>query len=283
MFPAFVRAYPPSQPSSDMAYWFPFIHDELMVEADGQQVRLIQGSIQEMQAHLHPQEALFIGTFEGVPCMTCEVETDFVVPAAWKTLSLREIFGRLDEPAYSIVGYATQLLYWRRTSRFCPVTGDATVDEVGTWGRRCLVCGHTAYPHVTPAILALVHDGERMLLTHKPGWGKRYSCIAGFTEPGESLEECVQREVFEEVGLEVTYMRYIGSQPWPFPHQLMVGYTARYTGGTLRLQQDELDDALWFDVDNLPDMPPLMSLAHFIIKTWITEVQQKRKDTSKNI
>jgi len=122
-----------------------------------------------------------------------------------------------------------------------------------------------------------------MLLTHKPGWGKRYSCIAGFTEPGESLEECVQREVFEEVGLEVTDMRYIGSQPWPFPHQLMVGYTARYTGGTLRLQQDELDDALWFDVDNLPDMPPLMSLAHFIIKTWITEVQQKRKDTSKNI
>jgi NAD+ diphosphatase len=122
---------------------------------------------------------------------------------------------------------------------------------------------------VTPAILVLVYDEDRMLLTHKPGWGKRYSCIAGFVEPGESLEGCVQREVHEEVGLQVTDIHYVGSQPWPFPHQLMVGYTARYAAGTLHIDQQELDDARWFRADALPEFPPPQSLAHQIIVGWL--------------
>ncbi len=283
MFPTFVRAYPPSQPTADTACWLPFIYGEVLVEDHGQYVTLIKANSQEIQARLQSQEALYIGMLEEVPCLTCEVGANFVVPNEWRLLSLRGLFGLLDEPAYSVVGYATQLLYWRRTSRFCPVCGHATQDEVGSWGRRCPKCGHIAYPHVTPAILALVHDGERMLLTHKQGWGKRYSCIAGFAEPGESLEECVQREVYEEVGLEVTDISYVGSQPWPFPHQLMVGYTARYVGGSLHLDQQELDDALWFSVDALPEMPPRMSLAYHIIETWVEATLQKKKDTSTNL
>ena len=108
-----------------------------------------------------------------------------------------------------------------------------------------------------------------MLLTHKPGWGKRFSCIAGFVEPGESLEGCVKREIYEEVGMEVTDIEYIGSQPWPFPHQLMVGYIARYLRGEVRVDQLELDDARWFTVDTLPELPPPQSLARRIITTWI--------------
>lgn len=269
MFPTFIRAYPPSQPASARAYWLPFIKDEVLVERHGKEITLIQADNQEMQTRLHTQEVLYIGTFDGVPCMACEVEPTFVVPDEWRPLSLRAAFSKLDDVAYGIVGYAQQLLYWRRTSHFCPVCGHVSQDENGTWGRHCPHCGHTAYPHVTPAILALVHDGERMLLTHKPGWGKRYSCIAGFAEPGESLEECVQREVYEEVGLEVADIQYVGSQPWPFPHQLMIGYTARFVGGTLRLEEQELDDALWFSPDELPEMPPPMSLAYHIIDGWV--------------
>jgi len=283
MFPTFIRAYPPSQPALDRAYWLPFVKSEVLVEQHGKQVSLIEANNQEMQELLKPQEVLYIGTFDGVPCMTCEVGADVVMPGGWRALSLWGLFGRLDEVAYGIVGYATQLLYWRHTSRFCPVCGHVPQDEAGTWGRHCTHCGHTAYPHVTPAILALVHDGERMLLAHKPGWGKRYSCIAGFTEPGEALEECVQREVYEEVGLEVTDIHYVGSQPWPFPHQLMVGYTARAVGGTLRLDQQELDDAQWFSLDALPEMPPPLSLAHFIITTWVERTRQKQQDASNNI
>ncbi|GAC1647478.1 MAG: NAD(+) diphosphatase [Ktedonobacteraceae bacterium] len=282
MFPTFVRAYPPSQPTANSAYWLPFIRGELLIGSHERSITFISASSQEIQALLQPQEVLYIGTWNDVPCLACEVGVEFVIPDGWRTLSLWSLFGKLDEVAYGIVGYAIQLLYWRQTSRFCPVCGHVPQDEVGTWGRHCPHCGHTAYPHVTPAILALVHDGERMLLTHKPGWGKHYSCIAGFTEPGESLEECVQREIYEEVGLEVTDIQYVGSQPWPFPHQLMVGYTARYIGGTLHLDQQELDDALWFAIDALPEMPPPMSLAHSIIMTWVERARQKRQNMSKN-
>ncbi len=278
MFPTFIRAYPPSQAASERAYWLPFIKDEILVESYGKEIALIQADNQEIQARLQTQEVLYIGTFDGVPCMTCEIESAFVIPDGWRALSLRALFSKLDEVAYGVVGYALQLLYWRHTSHFCPVCGHIPQDEIGTWGRHCPHCGHTAYPHVTPAILALVHDGERMLLTHKPGWGKRYSCIAGFAEPGESLEECVQREVYEEVGLEVTDIQYVGSQPWPFPHQLMVGYTARYVDGTLRLEEQELDDALWFGTDALPEMPPPMSLAYHIIDGWVKTTRQKQQD-----
>jgi NAD+ diphosphatase len=143
----------------------------------------------------------------------------------------------------------------------------------GGWGRQCPNCDHITYPPVTPAILVLVHDGENVLLVHKPDWGKRYSIIAGFVEPGESLEGCVQREVREEVNVEVSDIRYIGSQPWPFPHQLMVGFTARYVLGEIRPDQQELDRAAWFHYNALPELPPPLSLARQIITTWVASQQ----------
>ncbi len=278
MFPTFIRAYPPSQPATNRGYWLVFLKDEVLVERQSSGVALLQDINQEMQERLGARQVLYIGTLDGVPCMACEVGAEFVVPTEWLALSLRELYSRVDEIGYNLASYAMQLLYWRHTSNFCPVCGHVPHDEVGTWGRRCPNCGHTAYPHVTPAILALVHDGERMLLTHKPGWGKRYSCIAGFVEPEESLEECVRREVFEEVGLEVADIRYVGSQSWPFPHQLMVGYTARLVGGTLQPDEQELDDAQWFSIDNQPEMPPPFSLAYRIIQGWVKETRQRRKE-----
>lgn len=269
MLPTFLHAYPPTQPVPGPTYWLPFQGDEVFVLDAGPTVALIQGG-EETRAILAPSELLYLGTLEGTPSIACEVNADFVKPDGWRTLTLRSLFGRIEESAYSLVGYASQLLDWHRTSRYCPVCGHLNKDEVGTWGRHCPNCGYTSYPSVTPAILALVHDGERrMLLTHKPGWDKRYSCIAGFVEPGESLEQCVQREVREEVGVEVTDVTYVGSQPWPFPHQLMVGYTARYVSGELHIEEQELDDAAWFDVDAPPEFPPAVSLAHYIINTWI--------------
>jgi NAD+ diphosphatase len=137
------------------------------------------------------------------------------------------------------------------------------------WARLCPNCGHQRYPQVSPAVLALVHDGgDRILLAHKPGWGDRYSILAGFTLPGESLEECVYREVEEEVGIEVTDLVYQGSQPWPFPQQLMIGFIARYTRGEIRLDEEELDHAAWFDVHELPSLPPPLSLSRQIIDAW---------------
>ncbi len=135
--------------------------------------------------------------------------------------------------------------------------------------RRCAQCGHERFPQVSPAVLILVHDGaDRILLAHKPGWGDRYSILAGFVLPGESLEECVQREVEEEVGVRVTDLQYVGSQPWPFPHQLMIGFTARHRSGDIRIDTLELDHAAWFDANALPALPPPLSLSRQMIDAW---------------
>lgn len=266
---AFLRAYPPAQPPQGSAYWLPFRGDKVLIKTSATGCELIQGD-EDIRALLHPQTVLYLGTLHERPCLTCEIDQEFVLPAGWSEQTQRTLFGRLDEQFQSLIGYATQILRWQHTSRYCPVSAHRMENIAGSWGRLCPNCGHTMYPPSTPAILVLVHDGERMLLTHKPGWGsKRYSCIAGFVEPGESLEECVQREVYEEVGLQVTDIAYVGSQPWPFPHQLMVGYTARYLKGLIHLDGLELDDARWFASTSLPELPPPQSLAHRIITTWI--------------
>ena len=270
----FMRVYPPAQLTSSIAYWFPFRNDKVLMRETEQGIVPLQGD-EDIQSLIpisqgHEASHMFIGTLDDIPCMTYEAKIE-TLPESIHELTLREVYGQVDEIFYGIVMYAYQLLYWQRTSNFCPVCGHIPEAEEGTWGKRCPNCGHVVYPHVTPAILALVHDDNgNMLLTHKRGWGKRFSCVAGFTEPGESLEECVQREIYEELGVEVTDVTYVGSQPWPFPHQLMVGYTARYVGGDIRIQEQELDDARWFSVKEPPEeMPPPMSLAHTIIKTWM--------------
>jgi NAD+ diphosphatase len=268
----FLRAYPPAQPASGPAFWLPFRGSDLVVKIlEGDKIGLGQISPEEMQEVLQPTSTpLYLGTLNELPLMTCELDKEAVLPEGWKAVGLRGLYGQLDETAYGLSGYASQMLYWQRTSNFCPVCGHQPEQNKGDWGKRCPNCGHIAYPHVTPAVLALVHDGgDQILLTHKPGWAKMYSLIAGFVEPGESLEECVHREVLEEAGLSLEAPVYKGSQSWPFPHQLMLGFWARYAGGEIKLDEAELDDAKWFHVDDLPPMPPRLSLSRQLIDSWV--------------
>ncbi len=264
----FVRAYPPTESALGNAYWVPLRNRAVLVQQTEQGPMLIQGG-EEIRALLHPDTVLYLGLLEGKTCLACEVSQDFPLPTGWRALTQRELLGQLDDRTSFLIGYASELLLWQHTSHYCPVCAHATESIAGSWGRMCPNCGYSSYPPVTPAILVLIHDDDRILLAHKPGWGKRYSCVAGFVEPGETLEECVQREIYEEVGVEVTEVTYVKSQPWPFPHQLMVGFTARYAGGEIHPDQQEIDDAAWFRVDALPEMPPPLSLARQLITTWI--------------
>ena len=204
-----------------------------------------------------------------MPCLAADADPEGDELESWAAVSLRALFGQVSDAEYGLAGYASQMLYWQRTSGFCPVCGHRTEPREGDWGRHCPECGHVAYPHVTPATLILVHDGPRMLLGHKPGWGTRYSILAGFVEPGEGLEDCVRREVREEVGLELGALAYAGSQPWPYPHQLMIGFTAQYASGTIQVDGEEIDHADWFTVDRLPDLPPPLSLSRQMIDAWV--------------
>jgi NAD+ diphosphatase len=248
-----------------------------VVQEHGQGVELIERDATELAA-LDPDPLLNLGTLEGKPCLACEIHVERALPAEWRAVDPRTLFGQLDELSYSLVGYARDLLNWQRHHRYCPNCGQLSESLPASWGRTCPHCGFTNYPTVTPAILVLVHDGgDKVLLVRKPGWTSHRSIIAGFVEPGESLEGCVKREIYEEVGLQVTDITYVGSQPWPYPDQLMAGFTARYIAGEIHLQTDELDAADWYEYDDLPGLPMQESLSYQIITQWSQSRQPVRK------
>ena len=268
MITSFQHAYPPSQPSTNNALWFIFQKDRLLVRMQGDDATLPQGDESVLTAITHGT-ILYLGILEGRMCLACEVDGEEPVPSDWQALSIREMFPYLPEATYGVVVYALQILHWQRINRFCPVCATPTEALTGSWGRRCPHCGHAGYPPVIPAIIVLITKDDCTLMVHKRGWGKRYGLIAGFVEPGESLEECVRREIYEEAGLEVDDITYAASQPWPFPSQLMIGFIARYVSGTAHPDEDELDEVAWFTKDDLPQLPPPWSLASTLINTWL--------------
>lgn len=265
------RAYPPAVPVAGAALWLLIRDGAVLVGGDDSEAHLLI-SEQDPRGPDTGRAPMYLGTLGGVPCLADDLAPDDAEPAGTHVAPLRSLYAGLSAAEFALAGYASQMLYWRRTSGFCPVCGHATEPRPGDWGRLCPHCGHIAYPHVTPAVLILVHDGAgRILLAHKPGWGPRYSILAGFVEPGESLEDCVRRESKEEAGIDVADLEYAGSQPWPYPHQLMVGFRARCCGGEMRPDAEELDDARWFTARDLPDLPPPVSLSRQMIDDWIAE------------
>jgi NAD+ diphosphatase len=147
------------------------------------------------------------------------------------------------------------------------VCGSLTALQPGERARQCPSCRHTAYPRLSPAMMALVWRPGELLLARSPHYAPGvYSALAGFVEAGESIEDCLHREVAEEVGVSVAAPHYYGSQSWPFPHSLMVAYTARWTGGTIVPEPAEIEDARWFPLDALPLLPPRLSIAGHLIR-----------------
>jgi NAD+ diphosphatase len=261
----FRRFYPPAVPEEGAAYWLLFSGDDLLLADDGP-LMLIEGT-----THRPPygdvEGALPLGVLDDRPVMF-GVLGDTPPPPGLRAVGLRAVLAQADAELGTLAGYAAQLVRWSRTSRFCPACAQPLHLHDG-WGKTCPACGYSLYPPVSPAAIVLIHDGaDGVLLTSKPGWGTRYSLVAGFVEPGETLEQCVAREVQEEVGVEVGDIRYVGSQSWPFPHQLMLGCMARYAGGEVAIDTTELADARWFTREALPDLPPPFSIARQIIEMW---------------
>jgi NAD+ diphosphatase len=265
MPPRFHRLYPPALPENGPAYWLLFSGDDLLLADDGR-LTLLEGTT-EAPAQARAHEALLLGTLDGRPVLFGALHPD-ASPDGLRAIGLRAVLAQADAELGALSGYAAQLRRWQRTSRYCPSCAEP-LQALDGWGKVCPGCGHSLYPPVSPATIVLIHDGaDGALLASKPGWGARYSLVAGFVEPGETLEECVSREVLEEVGVEVDQIHYVGSQPWPFPQQLMVGFTARYAGGDIAIDTNELADARWFTRDALPELPPHFSIARQIIELW---------------
>ena len=199
-------------------------------------------------------------------------------PSDGAAVDLYAYHGRAGEEAWLAAGRAVQLVEWARTHRFCGRCGTPTEPAGHERAMTCPACGLAVFPRLAPAMITLVTRGgpgadEEALLARGVRWTvPMYSCLAGFVEPGESLESAVAREVREEVGLSVGDVRYRGSQPWPFPHSLMIGFRARYTDGELALDPAEITDAGWYRRDQLPMIPPPISIARKLIDEWVDEL-----------
>lgn len=266
----FVRARGGETAPAGEALWFVFAGREVvLVEgADGLSVPRAR-SLDD--TGLTAERPLYFGTLDGTPCMSVLLAEESV-PDGYTGRDLRRLYGSVPDDTWGAAGLAYQLAYWADTTRFCPRTGHPTVLRTGEWGAECPSCGLIQYPRVSPCIIVLIHDGEQILMTRGPGWpAGRYGLVAGFVEPNESLEECLAREVREETGIVVDDIRYVSSQPWPFPHQLMTGFAARYAGGAVVVDRTELDDARWFTRDALPILPPPPSIARRLIDAFVAD------------
>jgi NAD+ diphosphatase len=215
----------------------------------------------------------YLGELDGTACIAVQLPADAPEPAPWRYAGLRSLFFRLPEPLLAIAARAFQVVEWDRSHRYCGRCGTPTHDKPGERAKECPACGYTAYPRVTPAMMVLVTRGSELLLARAPRFPPgMYSALAGFVEPGETIEDCIHREVREEVGIEVGAIRYFASQSWAFPHSLMIAYTAEYAGGELRPDEDEIAEARWFAWDAVPELPPSISISRRLIEATVARL-----------
>ena len=220
-----------------------------------------------------------VGVVEGEAWWAIDVPAEAEDPSYGAALDLYSYFGRSSPGEWLAAGRAVQLVEWARTHKFCGRCGTATEPSPGERAMGCPSCGLIAYPRVAPAMITLVTRGDpgpdqEALLARGTNFPMpMYSCLAGFVEPGEDLEGAVVREVAEEVGVQVGNVRYQSSQPWPFPHSLMIGFRADYIEGDLVLQESEIVDANWYRKDDLPTIPPGISIARQLIDSWVSEAE----------
>lgn len=212
-----------------------------------------------------------LGRREGAIYWTGSLPEDYTGDAGFRLSDLRGLFADLSEHEWNAGGRATQIIDWVRDNRFCGRCGGEMHQLPNERSMKCAADGFTAYPRLSPAVIMLVTNDQGQALLGRSGLWKvpMYSTLAGFVEPGETLEETVKREVFEEVGLDVHRVRYFGSQSWPFPNSLMLGFTAEWKAGEIDIDGEEIVDAQWFDSSALPMIPPRQSIARQLIDSWL--------------
>lgn len=249
------------------AYWFIFFNDQLLLQKEGETYTIPCSTNPPVSV----ENILEVGSLQHIPCRTASVGTPLEETDGYLPVGLRASFDYLDAALHNMAGKAYELIYWDQHSRFCPSCGTRTVRQT-VISKQCPACKYEIYPVVSPAILVLIRKGDAILLVHARNFrGSFHGLVAGFLETGETLEECVRREVMEETGLEITNITYFGNQPWPYPSNLMVGFIADYVSGTIRLQEEELSEGAFFTKENLPELPRKLSLARKMIDWWLEQ------------
>ena len=265
----FIAGIVPPADYNGPALWFAFQGNNLLVSQESSSVTIpFLKDFSELGLASRNQN--YLGLLEDRPCYAVELPEKAVLPAGMAFEGLRQVYGRLDEDLFWIAARAVQIVDWDRSHQFCGRCGVPMETQKAERAKKCPKCSLLHFPRLAPAIIVAIERGDKLLLARSRRFTTgMYSVLAGFVEPGESLEETVIREVREEVGISIKDIQYFGSQPWPFPHSLMVGFTATYAGGEITIDAEEIDDAGWFTVDHLPPLPGKISIARKLIDGFI--------------
>lgn len=256
----------------ELCGWFVFYKDQLLIEKKDNKYTIPFGTKPPMPVPVGSTIHI-IGDIEG--CIAKAYSVHAPVPGSESEIhqmtDLRASYDCLPLAEYYLAGKAFQILNWDKNSRYCPMCGVPTI-QISPIAKKCPQCRQEIYPRISPAVIVLIRKEDSILLVHARNFrGTFNGLVAGFLEPGETLEECVHREVLEETGLRIKNLKYFGSQPWPYPSGVMIGFTADYESGDIKLQQEELNAGAFYTKDNLPEIPRKLSLARKLIDAWLEE------------
>lgn len=241
----------------------------LMFKEDG---KIAIPGLKELKCIQLDTETLeYIGQYEEHDCFCIRMNELPELPENLVAIELMEVSKQTGNPdLFRLAGAANHILHWNSMNRFCGRCGSKMIEKKDERAKQCIECGNLVYPRISPAVITAVFRGDQILLAHNRNFRiGLYSLIAGFVEPGETLEQCVKREIMEEVGIKVKNVTYAGSQPWSFPDTLMVAFTAEYESGEISPDKVEIIDASWYRADNLPDIPSTDSIAGRLIRWYI--------------
>lgn len=261
--------------SDTQSLWFIFYKDQLLLQKENNTFNIPYGATSPIPI---PDKTTIheVATLEGMICKSFSLPQAVEESEDSVMIGLRASHDLLPFQHYQIAGKAHEILHWDRNSKFCPACG-TSMQQMEPIMKRCPNCGYEFYPTISTAILVLVRKEDSILLVHARNFkGTFKSLVAGFLETGETLEECVAREVKEETRLDVTNITYFGNQSWPYPSGLMVGFIADYAGGKIQLQDEELSSGAFYTLDNLPELPRKLSLARKMIDWWIEKAKKSK-------
>jgi len=267
----FVPSVVPPLEKMGPAWWFMFRRRKLLVRV-AENLTMLPPVSDVRDLGVNPVLELYLGTLDEVPCYAADIDSSSPLPEGMECYGLRALHGHLEEDLFKVAFRALHVIEWDKTDQYCTRCGTRNVTKEDVRAKVCPQCNALSFPRISPAVIVLVQKGNQVLLARAARFTEEmYSVLAGFVEPGETLEEVVRREVKEETGIDVTDIRYFGSQPWPFPDSLMIGFTAQYAGGECRADGDEILDARWFDRNGLPRIPDRISIARSLIDWFIAQ------------
>ncbi|MDP5040999.1 MAG: NAD(+) diphosphatase [Paraglaciecola sp.] len=264
--------------AEQVAIWIIIVGDKL-IQLNQESGYLKKAWSELSFVHAYQEQIVKIGDYEGHPCFLIDMGNEQIDDDTFALVSMRSILTEVDNAFFGIAARAWQVALFMRTHRYCGQCGTTMQQVEWEMAMHCSRCNHRCYPRISPCIIVAIRHKNKLLLAQgKPHQSRQmYSTLAGFVESGETLEEAVHREVMEEVGVKLSNLRYFNSQPWPFPHSLMVGFLADYLEGDIVVDGHEIIDAQWFDIDALPVIPPTFSIAGQLIQHTIKEIKLNQK------